>query len=129
MELDWKSLTEATSGAVGALVSTTVLYPLDTCKTKYQAEIRSYDDDGHGHPPKYRFVGILRVYRLFRLLFPFVPLFFDLRLVCVSILNKAIAVDFILFIQLRCERDRTSAIYFPREKLGKIYFMLMLSLI
>lgn len=46
--LDWESLTEATSGALGALVSTTVLYPLDTCKTKYQAEVRS-----HGHR-KYR---------------------------------------------------------------------------
>ncbi|XP_042461595.1 peroxisomal adenine nucleotide carrier 1-like [Zingiber officinale] len=41
-ELDWESLTEATSGAVGALVSTTALYPLDTCKTKFQAEVRSH---------------------------------------------------------------------------------------
>ncbi|RWW22651.1 hypothetical protein GW17_00013134 [Ensete ventricosum] len=40
--LDWESLTEATSGAVGSLVSTTVLYPLDTCKTRYQAEVRSH---------------------------------------------------------------------------------------
>ncbi|XP_072977166.1 peroxisomal adenine nucleotide carrier 1-like [Typha angustifolia] len=40
--LDWESLTEATSGAVGALVSTTVFYPLDTCKTKYQAEVQSH---------------------------------------------------------------------------------------
>ncbi|XP_039127427.1 peroxisomal adenine nucleotide carrier 1-like [Dioscorea cayenensis subsp. rotundata] len=40
--VDWESLSEATSGAVGALVSTTVLYPLDTCKTKYQAEVRSH---------------------------------------------------------------------------------------
>ncbi|THU66016.1 hypothetical protein C4D60_Mb05t09770 [Musa balbisiana] len=40
--LDWESLTEATSGAVGSLVSTTVFYPLDTCKTKYQAEVRSH---------------------------------------------------------------------------------------
>ncbi|WOL06743.1 peroxisomal adenine nucleotide carrier 1 isoform X1 [Canna indica] len=40
--LDWESLTEATSGSVGALVSTTVLYPLDTCKTKYQAEVQSH---------------------------------------------------------------------------------------
>ncbi|XP_074573493.1 peroxisomal adenine nucleotide carrier 1-like [Curcuma longa] len=39
--LDWESLTEATSGAVGALVSTTALYPLDTCKTKFQAEVQS----------------------------------------------------------------------------------------
>ncbi|KAL7081049.1 hypothetical protein ACP275_14G015600 [Erythranthe tilingii] len=36
-----ESLVEATSGAVGSLVSTTILYPLDTCKTKYQAENRS----------------------------------------------------------------------------------------
>ncbi|KAL7105180.1 hypothetical protein ACP275_07G028500 [Erythranthe tilingii] len=42
MELDMESLVEATSGAVGALVSTTVLYPLDTCKTKYQAENRAH---------------------------------------------------------------------------------------
>ncbi|XP_057538824.1 peroxisomal adenine nucleotide carrier 1-like isoform X2 [Amaranthus tricolor] len=41
MALNFESLTEATSGAIGALVSTTVLYPLDTCKTKYQAEARS----------------------------------------------------------------------------------------
>lgn len=41
MSLDWEALTEATSGAVGALVSTTVLYPLDTCKSKYQAEVKS----------------------------------------------------------------------------------------
>lgn len=39
---------EATSGAVGALVSTTILYPLDTCKTKYQAENRAH------HHQKYR---------------------------------------------------------------------------
>ncbi|KNA07923.1 hypothetical protein SOVF_167360 [Spinacia oleracea] len=48
MALDFESLTEATSGAVGALVSTTVLYPLDTCKTKYQAEARS------DHQQRYR---------------------------------------------------------------------------
>ncbi|XP_030470482.1 peroxisomal adenine nucleotide carrier 1-like [Syzygium oleosum] len=41
MAFNLESIAEATSGAVGALVSTTVLYPLDTCKTKYQAEIRS----------------------------------------------------------------------------------------
>jgi hypothetical protein len=29
--MDRESLTEATSGAIGALVSTIVLYPLDTC--------------------------------------------------------------------------------------------------
>ncbi|KAK3440841.1 hypothetical protein EUGRSUZ_B01105 [Eucalyptus grandis] len=41
MALNLESISEATSGAIGALVSTTVLYPLDTCKTKYQAEVRS----------------------------------------------------------------------------------------
>lgn len=41
MGIDFESLVEATSGAVGGLVSTTILYPLDTCKTKYQAELRS----------------------------------------------------------------------------------------
>ncbi|GER32333.1 mitochondrial substrate carrier family protein [Striga asiatica] len=48
-----ESLVEATSGAVGALVSTTILYPLDTCKTKYQAENRAH------HHQKYRFTIIL----------------------------------------------------------------------
>ncbi|XP_073287140.1 peroxisomal adenine nucleotide carrier 1-like [Primulina huaijiensis] len=48
MDLDLESLVEATSGAVGALVSTTILYPLDTCKTKYQAENRAQ------HHQKYR---------------------------------------------------------------------------
>lgn len=43
-----ESLSEATSGAIGALVSTTILYPLDTCKTKYQAEVRAH------HQLKYR---------------------------------------------------------------------------
>ncbi|GMH28466.1 hypothetical protein Nepgr_030309 [Nepenthes gracilis] len=43
MALDFESLTEATAGAIGALVSTTALYPLDTCKTKYQAEASSHD--------------------------------------------------------------------------------------
>ncbi|KAG8373042.1 hypothetical protein BUALT_Bualt12G0129700 [Buddleja alternifolia] len=37
-----ESLVEATSGAVGSLVSTTILYPFDTCKTKYQAENRTH---------------------------------------------------------------------------------------
>ncbi|KAK6913898.1 Mitochondrial substrate/solute carrier [Dillenia turbinata] len=41
MGLNLESLSEATSGAIGALVSTTVLYPLDTCKTKYQAELQA----------------------------------------------------------------------------------------
>lgn len=42
MSIDLGSLSEATSGAIGALVSTTVLYPLDTCKAKYQAELRAH---------------------------------------------------------------------------------------
>ncbi|KAG0605365.1 hypothetical protein M758_9G052700 [Ceratodon purpureus] len=41
MGVDFKSLTEATSGAVGGLLSTTLLYPLDTCKSKYQAEAKA----------------------------------------------------------------------------------------
>ncbi|XP_061358599.1 peroxisomal adenine nucleotide carrier 1-like [Gastrolobium bilobum] len=48
MNVDLESLAEATSGAIGSLLSTTILYPLDTCKTKFQAEVPS-----HGHP-KYR---------------------------------------------------------------------------
>ncbi|PIN16527.1 putative mitochondrial carrier protein [Handroanthus impetiginosus] len=48
MAFDMESLVEATSGAVGALVSSTVLYPLDTCKTKYQAENRAH------HQQKYK---------------------------------------------------------------------------
>jgi hypothetical protein len=48
--VDWESLAEATSGAIGSLVSTTVLYPLDTCKTKFQAELQT-----HGGAHKYRY--------------------------------------------------------------------------
>ncbi|XP_019441562.1 PREDICTED: peroxisomal adenine nucleotide carrier 1-like [Lupinus angustifolius] len=44
MQLDLDSLSEATSGAIGSLVSTTVLYPLDTCKTKYQAEVQAHSN-------------------------------------------------------------------------------------
>jgi hypothetical protein len=40
--VDLESISEATSGAVGALLSTTILYPLDTCKTKYQAEVQAH---------------------------------------------------------------------------------------
>lgn len=40
--VDLESISEATSGAIGALVSTTILYPLDTCKAKYQAEVRAH---------------------------------------------------------------------------------------
>ncbi|BAT99261.1 hypothetical protein VIGAN_10066300 [Vigna angularis var. angularis] len=42
MNVDLESLAEATSGAIGSLISTTILYPLDTCKTKYQADARSH---------------------------------------------------------------------------------------
>ncbi|KAJ0523372.1 putative mitochondrial carrier domain superfamily [Helianthus annuus] len=38
---DMESLVDATAGAIGSLASTTILYPLDTCKTKYQAELRT----------------------------------------------------------------------------------------
>lgn len=48
MGFELESLAEATSGAIGALVSTTILYPLDTCKSKYQAEVRAQ------HLQKYR---------------------------------------------------------------------------
>ncbi|KAL2650838.1 hypothetical protein R1flu_018966 [Riccia fluitans] len=48
MGFDFDALAEATSGAVGGLLSTTILYPLDTCKTKYQAESRE------GSARKYR---------------------------------------------------------------------------
>ncbi|RDX62337.1 Peroxisomal adenine nucleotide carrier 1, partial [Mucuna pruriens] len=51
MQLDLESLSEATSGAIGSLVSTTVLYPLDTCKTKYQAEVQAH------HQRKYRTIS------------------------------------------------------------------------
>ncbi|XP_076907768.1 peroxisomal adenine nucleotide carrier 1-like [Bidens hawaiensis] len=39
--IDLESVSEATSGAIGAILSTTILYPLDTCKAKFQAEVRS----------------------------------------------------------------------------------------
>ncbi|KAI4301802.1 hypothetical protein L6164_035046 [Bauhinia variegata] len=42
MSLDLESIAEATSGAIGSLLSTIILYPLDTCKTKYQAEVRAH---------------------------------------------------------------------------------------
>ncbi|XP_010524877.1 PREDICTED: peroxisomal adenine nucleotide carrier 1-like [Tarenaya hassleriana] len=41
MGVDLESLSEATSGAIGSLLSTTILYPLDTCKSKYQAEAQA----------------------------------------------------------------------------------------
>lgn len=40
--IDLESISEATSGAIGAVLSTTILYPLDTCKAKYQAEVRTH---------------------------------------------------------------------------------------
>ncbi|KAM7272596.1 hypothetical protein ACFE04_027259 [Oxalis oulophora] len=49
MSVDLESISEATSGAIGSLLSTTILYPLDTCKTKYQVDVRAT----HGQP-KYR---------------------------------------------------------------------------
>ncbi|CAN0856632.1 Peroxisomal adenine nucleotide carrier 1 [Linum grandiflorum] len=51
MGVDLESLSDATSGAIASLISTTVLYPLDTCKTKYQAELRAR------HQRKYRSVA------------------------------------------------------------------------
>jgi len=50
--VDRESLTEATSGAIGALSSTIVLYPLDTCKPKLQAELQT-----HQGMHKYSFGG------------------------------------------------------------------------
>ncbi|KAJ4968938.1 hypothetical protein NE237_015639 [Protea cynaroides] len=49
MALDFESIAEATSGAIGALLSTTILYPLDTCKTKYQADIRAQGQARYRH--------------------------------------------------------------------------------
>lgn len=49
MNVDLESLAEATSGAIGSLLSTTILYPLDTCKTKYQAEARSQGQTKYRH--------------------------------------------------------------------------------
>lgn len=53
MAFNLESVSEATSGAIGALVSTTILYPLDTCKSKYQAEVRAH------HQAKYRWIFLL----------------------------------------------------------------------
>lgn len=53
MAFNLESASEATSGAIGALVSTTILYPLDTCKSKYQAEVRAH------HQAKYRWIFLL----------------------------------------------------------------------
>lgn len=49
MSVNLESLSEATSGAIGALLSTTILYPLDTCKTKYQAEVRAHGQQKYRH--------------------------------------------------------------------------------
>ena len=50
--VDRESLMEATSGAIGALSSTIVLYPLDMCKPKLQAELQT-----HQGMHKYRYGG------------------------------------------------------------------------
>lgn len=62
MSGDLESISEATSGAIGALVSTTILYPLDTCKAKYQAEVQA-----HGLR-KYRFLFLPTTLLLFSLI-------------------------------------------------------------
>ncbi|KDP23524.1 hypothetical protein JCGZ_23357 [Jatropha curcas] len=49
MGVDLESISEATSGAIGSLLSTTILYPLDTCKTKYQAEVRVHGQRKYRH--------------------------------------------------------------------------------
>jgi hypothetical protein len=91
MGFDFESLTEATSGAVGGLLSTTFLYPLDTCKTKYQAEVRA------GASRKYGYESIIFCLKLFvfvglkrasSALLPMSPVFFLMcregELCCVS---------------------------------------------
>ena len=50
MGVDLESLSEATSGAIGSLLSTTILYPLDTCKTKYQAEVQAHGQQKYRWP-------------------------------------------------------------------------------
>ncbi|KAG5405423.1 hypothetical protein IGI04_011542 [Brassica rapa subsp. trilocularis] len=49
MVVDLESVSEATSGAVGSLLSTTILYPLDTCKSKFQAEVRAQGQQKYRH--------------------------------------------------------------------------------
>ncbi|KAG5138246.1 hypothetical protein JHK82_022977 [Glycine max] len=44
-----ESLAEATSGVIGSLLSSTMLCPLDTCTTKFQAQVPSLDH------PKYSY--------------------------------------------------------------------------
>ncbi|KAL5177780.1 Peroxisomal adenine nucleotide carrier 1 [Glycine soja] len=41
--VDMESLAEATSGVIGSLLSSTMLCPLDTCTTKFQAQVPSLD--------------------------------------------------------------------------------------
>lgn len=53
MGVDLESISEATSGAIGSLLSTTILYPLDTCKTKYQAEIQAHGQRKYRLPISY----------------------------------------------------------------------------
>ena len=73
---DLESISEATSGAIGSLLSTTILYPLDTCKTRYQAEVRA-----HGRQ-KYRSI---------------LPQIHTCLCIC-------ICVDFVLFLIWVCDR-------------------------
>jgi Mitochondrial carrier protein len=85
--VDWESLVEATSGAVGALVSTTTFYPLDTCKTKYQAEVRS---EGH---QKYRYNFS-----------QFVFLLFHSEIYLIGISGRDRRIKLISFLFLNCDR-------------------------
>lgn len=50
MGVDLESLSEATSGAIGSLLSTTILYPLDTCKTRYQADVGAHGQQKYRLP-------------------------------------------------------------------------------
>lgn len=59
MDANFQALTEATAGAVGGLLSTTILYPLDTCKTKFQADAQQ------GGLQRYRSVHV-RLYQQIR---------------------------------------------------------------
>lgn len=86
MSFDLESLSEATSGAIGSLVSTTILYPLDTCKSKYQAEVRA-----HGQ----------QKYRLPTISFFYFFLFFNLGL-CVS---PVVSMGLGNFLVLHSNRD------------------------
>ncbi|GMP40344.1 hypothetical protein CsSME_00010822 [Camellia sinensis var. sinensis] len=62
MSVDLESLSEATSGAIGALVSTAILYPLDTCKTKYQAEVRVHGQHKYSGDGKISGRGVVAIF-------------------------------------------------------------------